>query len=209
MKNNLISFVRRFVQRSLVLTFGLVVFFTPIFAQENASLLETVDLNFTLSGEPSAADVGFDNPKSSWSVKYDLYLIDFSELEKLGRCSRDEYERYVCPPVRDKKLDKRIRKNSLKISKGSFTHRSLAAEAKREVEIPVNLQPNVIQIYNQADVTPEKNPTLVLFVTTKVSTKNSARAKLKKKILDGRHQTAENGEFKQEVRILGCQKFIF
>lgn len=181
MKAIFVSFAVNSVGKFLLLFVLLVFFATANCAQENTNLLEKVNLKFTLSAEPTAEDVGFNNPKSSWNVKYDLYLIDFSELEKLGRCSRDEYNRHICLPMKNKKLDKRIRKKSMKISKGNFTEKSLAAEAGREVAIPVNLQPNVIEIYNQAAKMPERNPAFVLFVTTKVSTKNSARAKLKRK----------------------------
>ena len=41
------------------------------------NLLEETNLHFFLEGEPTPQDVGFDNPKSSWKVKYQLYLTDF------------------------------------------------------------------------------------------------------------------------------------
>ena len=145
------------------------------------NLLENTDLHFSLEGEPASQDVGFDNPKSSWKVKYELYLTDFSELEKLGICTRNEGNQHICPVIREKKLNKQIKKKSLKISKGGFTRKPLSNEANREVVIPVNLPPNIIEIFNQATKIPEKNPTFVLFVSEKISVKNSAKIKLKEK----------------------------
>lgn len=152
------------------------------FAQNpQGNLLDKVELKFSLYGEPTPADVGFDNPKSSWKLKYELYLTDFPELVKIGRCKKGEDGLHTCMPMNDKKLDKKIRKSSTKIQKGSFTRKSLANKANREVIIPINLQPATIEIFNQAVKTPEENPTFVLFVTTKGSTKNLAKAKFKKK----------------------------
>lgn len=167
--------------RRKLLSISVIIFLFAIqtFAQEN--LLEKVELTFSLTGEPTPQDAGFDNPKSSWKTNYELYLIDFSELEKLGRCNKDEYGRHICPMMDNKKLDKQIRKKSLKVFKGSFTRKSLSSDANREVTVPINLPPEVIEIYNQATGIPEKNPTFILFVTEKVSVKNSAGAKLKKK----------------------------
>jgi len=165
----------------LILT-AIFLFSVSIFAQTaQENLLDKVELKFSLNGEPTAADVGFDNPKSSWKLKYELYLTDFAELEKIGRCKKDELGKHICLPNYDKKLNKKIRKNSIKIKKGSFIRKSLSNEANREVIIPVNLLPEIIETFNQAVKVPEKNPTLVLFVNTKASTKNSAKAQFKKK----------------------------
>ena len=145
------------------------------------NLLEETNLHFFLEGEPTPQDVGFDNPKSSWKVKYELYLTDFSELEKLGICKRDEAGRHICQIVKDKKQNKQIKKKSSKISKGSFIRQLLSSEANRQVTVPVNLPSNVIEIYNQATKIPERNPTFILFVTEKVSVTNSDSSKLKEK----------------------------
>ncbi len=145
------------------------------------NLLEETNLHFFLEGEPTPQDVGFDNPKSSWKVKYELYLTDFSELEKLGICKRDEAGRHICQIVKDKKQNKQIKKKSSKISKGSFTRQLLSSEANRQVTVPVNLPLNVIEIYNQATKIPERNPTFILFVTEKVWVTNSGSSKLKEK----------------------------
>lgn len=147
--------------------------------QEN--LLEETNLQFFLEGEPTPQDVGFDNPKSYWKVNYELYLTDFSEMEKLGLVKTENGLKYIAPIVQNKRNNKRIKKKSTKILKGNFTKKSLLSEANREVIIPVNLPPDVIQIYNQAAEIPEKNPTFVLFIAEKIFVKNSAKTKLKYK----------------------------
>lgn len=146
-------------------------------------LLEETNLHFFLEGEPTPQDVGFDNPKSSWKVKFELYLTDFAELEELGICKRDEAGRHICQIVKDKKLNKKIKKKSSKIIKGSFTRKSLSSEANRQVKILVNLPPNVVEIYSQATKIPERNPTFILFVAEKISVTNSTGTKLKEKYL--------------------------
>ncbi len=169
-------------RRWLILSIFLLALFNAVSAQnETSNLLEKVELTFSLSGEPAPADVGFDNPKSSWKLKYELYLTDFAELEKIGRCHKDEVGRHICLPVFDKKIDKRIRKISTKIRKGNFARKSLINESNREVVISINLSPEIVEIFNQAVKAPDKNPTFVLFVTTRASTKNSAKAKFRKK----------------------------
>jgi hypothetical protein len=169
-------------KKSLPILLVILLFALSSDAQTTAkNLLEETNLHFFLEGEPTAQDVGFDNPKSSWKVKYELYLTDFSELEKLGICKRDEEGRHICQTIEGKKQNKKIKKKSLKISKGSFTRQSLSNEAKRQVTVLVNLPPNVIEIYNQATEIPERNPTFILFLTEKVSVRNSADTKLKDK----------------------------
>jgi hypothetical protein len=169
-------------RKYLLILFTLFIFALPAFAQTaSGNLIDKVDLRFDLNADPTPADVGFDNPKSSWKLKYTLYLIDFSELEKIGRCRKDEVGRHLCLPGYDTKLDKKIRKNSIKLQKGSFSKKSLSNEANREITIPVNLQPKIIEIFNQATKTPEKNPSLILFIDTKASLKTSGKGKVKRK----------------------------
>ena len=104
-------------------------------------------------------------------------------MEKLGLRKIHNNLKYLSSIVRDKSYNKRIKKSSTKISKGNFTKKSLSIETSREVIIPVNLTPNVVEIFNQATKIPEKNPTFVLLVKEKVSVKNSAKAKLKEQYL--------------------------
>lgn len=168
----------------ILLTLLLVLLFTlSSFAQKKSeNLLENVELKFTLQGEPTPQDVGFDNPKSYWKVKYEIYVTDFSEQEKLGLSEvDDEGYKYLAPITENKKFNKQIKKKSMKILRGSFTKKMLLTEANREVVILVNLPQNIVEIFNQAKNNPEKNPTFVLLTTQKVSVKNSDKAKLKRK----------------------------
>lgn len=169
-------------RKLLLIFFAIFLCAIPSFAQiAQENLLEKTGLNFTLSADADTQDVGFDNPKSSWKVKYELFLTDFSELEKLGVCRRDEAGRHICPPFREKKVNKQIKKKSSKLFAGNFERKTLSTDTNRNVVVPINLAPNVIEIFNQARKTPEKNPTFVLFVTEKISVKNSANMKLKQK----------------------------
>ena len=162
----------------------ILIFAASVFAQtKQENLLENVEIKFTLESEPTPQDVGFDNPRSFWKVKYELYLTDFSEMEKLELRQIHNNLKYLSPIVRDKSFNKPIKKKSIKISKGNFTKKPLSTETNREVIIPVNLPPNVIEIYNQAVKIPEKNPTFVLFISEKISVINSAGAKLKERYL--------------------------
>ncbi|HEX8247597.1 MAG TPA: hypothetical protein VF599_05430 [Pyrinomonadaceae bacterium] len=154
------------------------------FAQNpTGNLLENTNLHFFLLGDPAPQDVGFDNPKSSWKVKYELYLTDFSEMKKLGLSRSDNNREFLLPITRNKSYNQRIKKKSTKISQGIFTKKLLSNESNRQAVIRINLPPDVIEIFNQATKIPERNPTFVLFVTEKVSVKNSAQAKLKEKYL--------------------------
>lgn len=147
--------------------------------QEN--LLENVEVRFALKGEPNAQEVGFDSPKSYWKVKYEIYITDFSEPEKLGLSRANDGYKYLTPIIENKTLTNRIKKKSTKILKGGFTKKMLLTEANREAVIRVKLPQNIIEVFNQAKINPEKNPTLVLFTTQKVYVKNSPENKLKEK----------------------------
>ncbi len=170
------------MKRKIILTILTLILTSSIFSQTTQeNLLENVEIKFTLQGEPNPQDVGFDNPKSSWKVKYELYLADFSELEKLSLSKTDKGFKFIPPIIQNKSRNKQIKKKSSKILKGGFTKKSLLNEANREVIIPVKLSPQVVEVFNQASTVPDKNPTFILFVTEKVSVKNSANAKLRDK----------------------------
>lgn len=171
------------MKRKIILTIFILIFAVSISAQmpQEKNLLESVELKFGLQAEPSPQDVGFDNPQSSWKVKYELYLTDFSELERLGICTRDESNRHICPIINDKKISNKIKKKSLKIQKGNVVRRKLADERNREITVAVNLPPNIVEIFNRAVKIPEENPTFILIVTEKISTRNSAGQKFKEK----------------------------
>jgi len=174
-------------RRLLVFLLAILGFFNSVSAQtESANLLENVELKFSLSGDPSPAEVGFDNPKSYWQLEYELFLSDSAELEKLGRCERNEIKQLNCFIQSSKKLDKKIKKISLLINKGKFKQTELSSEPARRVTIPIQLSPAVIETYNQAAKIFEKNPTFVLFIKTKASTKTAAKLKFKRKLVTSR-----------------------
>lgn len=154
----------------------------PFLLAQNSTenLLEKVDLNFSLSGKPTPEAVGFDNPKSYWKLEYELVLTDSLILEKLGRCNRAQSIQLDCPVITDKKLDKKIRKISIRIAKGKFDKKELISDSSREVVIPIQLSAEVVNIFNQA-ITSDSNPTFVLFIKTKSFTKDISKMKFKKK----------------------------
>lgn len=176
------------ILRILLITLFCVISIAAQDAKEN--LLEKVDLTFYVEGSPTIEDVGFNNPKSSWKIEYQLYLSDWDALKKLGRCGvkNESDSKEYCSHTINKKLDKRIKKIAVLVSKGKFSRNRLSVESNRKVVETVNLAPEVIEIFNQAAQIYEKNPVFVFYVKTKISTKNSAGAKLKKKyVTEGLH----------------------
>jgi hypothetical protein len=171
-------------RKILPILLSIILFALSSFAQSPPeNLLENTNLHFFLQGDPTPQDVGFDNPKSFWKVKYELYLTDFSEMKKLGLSRSNSNLEYIPPIIRNKSYNKRIRKKSTKISQGIFTKKALSNETNRQAVIEIRLAPDIIEIFNQATKIPERNPTFVLFVTEKVSVKNFAKVKLKEKYL--------------------------
>lgn len=161
------------------------IFFTILFSfnslsQEND--FDKLNLTFQLEAEPTIGDVGFDNPKSSWKVSYEIFVADFAELEKLGKCGFVEGRSIKnCTNNTDKKLEKKIRKTAYRITKGKFSQKQLAANENRKILKTVKLSPQAIGIFQEARRIYEKNPVLIIYVSSKISTKNSAGAKLKKR----------------------------
>lgn len=170
------------MNRKISTTLALIFLFAlSSFAQnQSGNLLENIEMKFILQGDPTAQAVGFDNPKSYWKVKYELYLTDFSEPEKLGLSGLYDGYKYLAPVIDNKKLNKQIKKKSTVILTGSFTKKMLLNEANREITVLVNLPQSVVEVFNQAKNT-GRNPTFVIFNTQKVSVKNSAGSKLKRK----------------------------
>src|SRR5690349_3622298 len=132
-------------------------------AQSNkVNILEKVDLTFYLEAEPGVEEVGVNNPKSSWKTEYKLYLSDWDALKKIGRCGmQDDSSKEYCSHTTNQKLDKRIKKIATLISKGKFSNKKLAADSNRKLTKTVNLTPEVIEIFNQASLTYEKNPVFI------------------------------------------------
>lgn len=158
--------------------------FSP--AQETSeNLLDEIELKFFLAGNPTNELVGFDNPKSSWVLEYELFLTDSAKLEELGRCQRTEDYKLSCLLETSKALDKRVRKISTRLLKGKFKKTQLLLQSNREVRIPFTLPAPIIDIFNKAQ-TDNSNPTFVLFIKTKASTKTSEKIKFKKKTIGSR-----------------------
>lgn len=157
-------------------------------AQEN--LLEKVDIRFLLDGDPSASDVGFDDPKSTWKIEYQLYLTDWDDLQKLGRCGVRQApdSPAYCSHTVDKNLDKKVKKVSRIMSKGKFVKTQLSSDANREILETVNFSPEVIAAFNEAAKVYAKNPVYVFFVKTSIKIKAPSGKKFKKKFMtEGLH----------------------
>lgn len=161
---NLISF-------SFVCSIWIILFVQFSSSQDAAeNLLEKVEVKFFLNAEPTPESVGFDYRKSYWKLEYQLYLTDSLILEKIGRCERDENYKLVCPLKPPKKVDEKIKKDSIRIAKGKFKKKPLLSDSNREVVIPIQLSAEVIDTFNQAR-TSDNNPTFVLFIKEKIFAK--------------------------------------
>ena len=149
--------------------------------QEN--LLENIELRFSMPGEPTPEKVGLDNPKSYWKLKYELVLSDSFTLEKIGRCGRNLPDpKLYCPLNKDGTMSKKMKKGTIPIARGEFIRRGPMSEADLDVMIPVQLTPEVIGIFNRSVGVDGVNPTFILFVKTKASTRTADKVKFKKKL---------------------------
>lgn len=169
------------ILRILLITLFCVI---PIVAQDaKENLLEKVDLTFFVEASPTTEDVGFNNPKSSWKIEYELYLSDWDALKKIGRCGvkNEAASPEYCSDTINQKFDKRIKNFAVLVSKRKFSKNRLSVESNRKVVETVNLTPEIVETFNQAARIYEKNPVFVFYVKAKISTKNSTGAKLKKK----------------------------
>lgn len=161
------------------------------FSQEaENNLLEKVDIRFSLDGDPTPDDAGFSDPKSNWKIEYQLYLSDWDELKKLGRCGLRETPDSLayCSGAIDKKFDKRLKKVSRFMAKGKLVRTQLSNDANREIIETVNFSPEVINAFNDAAKVYEKNPVFVFFVKTSLKTRTPNGKKFKKKTMaEGLH----------------------
>jgi hypothetical protein len=147
------------------------------------NLLEKIDLIFSMPADPTPEKVGLDNPKSYWKLKYELVLSDSFTLEKIGRCGRNLPDpKLYCPLNKDGKLTKKMKKGAIPITKGEFIRRGPMSEADLDVMIPVQLTPEVIEIFNKSVGVDGVNPTFILFVKTKASARTADKVKFKKKL---------------------------
>lgn len=161
------------------------IFITTLFtfnslSQEND--FDKLNLTFQLEGEPTIEEVGFDNPKSSWKVKYEVFVADFAELEKLGKCGYVEGRSIKnCSNLTDKKLDKKIRKMATRIGTGKLSQNQLSKDENRKLIRTLELPLKAFNIFQEARQIYEKNPVLIIYISSKISTKNSSGNKLKKR----------------------------
>lgn len=149
----------------------------------SSSILEQINLRFDLEGIPKPEDVGFDQQKSKWNLKYELRLSDEKivralRLNMYAKCPDSNASRSKCISKANKKFDKRIRKNALFIAKGKFQKKPLSSEINRSISIPVKFTPQVINILDESVQTSD-NPFFILNIKSKVWTKNTAKKKIK------------------------------
>ncbi len=137
----------------------LVIFFVALFANValsqtpnatpqmvSANLLEKIDLKFNLTGTPKPEDVGFDDRKGSWKLKYELLLSDKNTIDALiskvyENCKNTAANYSKCVGKGEKKLDKKFKKIALFLSRGVFVKNPILPEAQREIIVPVKFTP--------------------------------------------------------------------
>lgn len=177
--------------KALIVAIFCLCLITPAFSQEaENNLLEKVEIRFSLDGDPAPEDVGFNDSKSIWKIEYQLYLSDWDDLQKLGRCGVRQAPDSppYCEHTVDKKLNKKVKKVSRLMSKGKFTRTQLYLESNREILEPVKFSPEVINAFNEAAKVYAKNPVYVFFVKTSIKTKAPNGKNFQKKFMtEGLH----------------------
>lgn len=155
-------------------------------SQETApNLLEKINLRFNLTGTPKSEDVGFDDRKGSWKLKYELLLSDKKVIDELiskayANCKNTAANYRKCAAKANKKLDKKFRKIALFVSGGAFERKPLSSETAREILVPVNFTPELIRIFNDSAQS-VANPVFLLQIKSKVSAKTSTKKKIRYK----------------------------
>jgi hypothetical protein len=152
---------------------------------DSSNLLERVTLKFDVEAIPQPADIGFDNPKSSWKLEYELRLSDEKTVDgwqfgAYAACLKNTPGYQKCVAKANKKLNKKFKKSALLIIKGKFQNVPLLPASNREMSVPVNFTPEVINIFNRAAQSKE-NPIFLLHIKSKVSAKTSGKVKVKYK----------------------------
>lgn len=150
------------------------------------NLLEKIELKFNLTGMPTPEEVGFDNRKSSWKLKYELLLSDEKTIAALTskayvNCKDSDATYQKCVTKTNKKLDREYRKVALFVSRAAFVKNTLLSSAEREILVPVNFSPDVIRVFNEAAAQSAANPVFLLQIKSKVTGKTSTGEKIKYK----------------------------
>ena len=151
--------------------------------QTSSNLLEKVNLKFDLTGNPIPKDVGFDNPKSVWKLKYELRLLNQDGVRALQvnlyvNCKNDSPEYQKCMSKANKKLSKGYAQSALLIAKGEFQRIGLMSQTNRETTIPIKFAPEIVSIFNKAAEL-QDNPVFILHIRSKTLGKISTQNKLK------------------------------
>lgn len=155
-------------------------------APDSTNVLEKITLKFDVEAVPKPKDVGFDNPKSSWKLEYELRLSDEKTITDLqsgmyANCGGNTNPGYrKCVTKANKKIEKKYKKAAVLIAKGKFKKIQLSSESNRETSVPVNFTPEIVNIFNRAAESQE-NPVFLLRIKSNVSAKTSAKQKIKYK----------------------------
>lgn len=144
--------------RFLCFLFLFIIFGQNLFAQNN---LEKIILNFELNGEPTIKEVGFDNSRNSWKVKYTLRIIDEEIFNK------------NLVPLEKLKFDTKYKKQELLIARGSFQKKHLMSEENRGFSTDIIFNDKIRKL-----LLSEKKYNFLLRVQTRVKT-NFSKKKLK------------------------------
>ncbi|MBA3334832.1 MAG: hypothetical protein H0T08_04395 [Acidobacteria bacterium] len=142
-------------------------------------------MKFNLTGTPKPEDVGFDDRKGSWKLKYELLLSDKNTIDALiskvyANCKNTAANYSKCVGKGEKKLDKKFKKIALFLSRGVFVKNPILPEAQREIIVPVKFTPEVIRIFNEAAQS-AANPVFLLQMKNRVSAKTSTKKKVRYK----------------------------
>lgn len=143
---------------------------------------ETMNLKFILDSESPPQAVGFDNPTSFWRFRYELRFQNGEVksayfAEKTGESPAERTKRIR---ANNKAYDKAWKKNGVLVGKGRIAKTPLDSPANREINIPVKLPPEIIDVLAKATNSLE-NPYFRISVNLKVSTKTASNLKFKQK----------------------------
>ena len=118
--------------------------FQTVFAQNTPG---NFALRFNLEGYPTISDVGLENPKSYWKVKYWLRLVDKAESDKLPSVNADD-EKAMAEFL--KKKFKRS-KNGFFLVSGDFKKNNLSVPENREFHTEIVLPDKVMNMVLKGD----------------------------------------------------------
>lgn len=181
------------MKKMLIYIFGLLALSLPIFGQVNDEIdvnsrqipYDVENIAFALDGTPTPEEVGFDNPKSYWKFTYELRFLDdgnkvFELQKKISAKHKGEPEKAYSTSRRYKLLNRGVKKASVSVTKGRIKQRSLISVKNRELLIPVKLTPQIQQSIADSAGS-DRNPTFIVYVKGKLSTRTTSGLKFKGK----------------------------